>query len=297
MTILAIDIGGTAIKVGKISTSGILISFQEYENDGTKGGPVLIERLCEIIDGQKEYSAIGVSTAGQVDSKLGTIIFANDNIPNYTGTQLKKILEERYKVPVAVENDVNAAALGERYFGAGRSYQNFICLTYGTGIGGAIIINSNVYKGLNGVAGEFGHILVHPNGFTCKCGKAGCYESYASTTALLKRAKEVDISFYNGKIVFQHYEEGYLPIQEIVHDWINEVAIGITSLVHIFNPPAIIIGGGIMEQRKLVDKIEKQVQSMIMSSFAEVKILQAALGNKAGLFGAASLHLSNIITQ
>jgi glucokinase len=297
MTVLAIDIGGTAIKVGKISDTRKLTSFGEYENDGTKGGPALIKHLFEIIDAQKGYSAIGVSTAGQVDSDSGTIIFANDNIPHYTGTPLKKMIEERYKVPVAVENDMNAAALGERYFGAGRSYQTFICLTYGTGIGGAIIINSNVYKGLNGVAGEFGHMLVHPHGLACKCGKAGCYESYASTTALLKKAKEIDMRFYNGKIVFQHYDEGYLPIQEIVHDWINEVAIGITSLVHIFNPPAIIIGGGIMEQKKLIDKIEKKVQSMIMPSFAEVKILPAALGNKAGLFGAASLHLSNILTQ
>ena len=296
MTVLAIDIGGTAIKVGKISATGTLLSFEEYENDGTKGGPFLIKRLFEIADMQNGYSSIGISTAGQVDSGLGTIIFANDNIPHYTGTPLKKMMEDRYKVPVTVENDVNAAALGERYFGAGRPYRDFICLTYGTGIGGAIIINSNVYKGLNGAAGEFGHMIIHPEGLACRCGKAGCYESYASTTALLKRVKEVEPRLSDGKMVFRQYEEGHRKIQEIVHDWINEIAIGIASLVHIFNPPAVIIGGGIMEQRELVDRIEGQVQSMIMASFAEVGILQAKLGNKAGLYGAASPHLSTIIS-
>lgn len=295
MTVLAIDIGGTAIKVGKISALGTLLSFEEYENDGTKGGPFLIKRLFEIADMQNGYNSIGISTSGQVDSESGTIIFANDNIPHYTGTPLKKMIEDRYKVPVAVENDVNAAALGERYFGAGRPYRDFICLTYGTGIGGAIIIHSNVHKGLNGAAGEFGHMIVHPGGEACRCGRVGCYESYASTTALLKRAKEVEPHLSNGKMVFRKYEEGNPPIQEIVHDWINEIAIGITSLIHIFNPPAVIIGGGIMEQRNLVDKIEGQVQSMIMPSFAEVRILQATLGNKAGLFGAASPHLPTLI--
>lgn len=292
MSILVADIGGTAIKVGKIDQNAQLIEYQEIENDGKKGGSALMARLLEILDGFSNYSAIGISTAGQVDSENGNIIYANDNIPQYTGTEIRKILEERYLVPVKVENDVNAAALGERYYGAGQPFQDFICLTYGTGIGGAIIINSKVYKGLNGVAGEFGHILVHVNGEPCNCGKSGCYESHASTTALLKKTMRIDPRFSNGKIVFEQYEQQNKLIQTIVDEWIDEIAIGIVSLVHIFNPPAIVIGGGIMEQKTLINRIEQKVQSMIMKSFSEVKILQAGLGNKAGLFGAASLHIA-----
>lgn len=291
MVILTVDIGGTAIKVGKINKLGELTEFQEFENDGKKGGSNLISRLFDILDRYSDYSAIGISTAGQVDSEKGKIIYANDNIPNYTGTELQKIVGNKYGVPVRVENDVNAAALGEKYFGAGQPFRDFLCLTYGTGVGGAIIMNSTIYKGINGVAGEFGHMLVHYNGEQCNCGKCGCYESYASTSALLKKTIQVDSRFSNGKIVFEQYTQNNKAVQEIVEGWVTEIAIGLVSLVHIFNPMAIVIGGGVMEQKELVNQIEKKVQSMIMHSFSDVKLLQAGLGNKAGLYGVASLHL------
>lgn len=293
MVILVADIGGTALKIGLVNLNGQLTEFHEYENDGKKGGQALIARLLDILDRYNNYTAIGISTSGQVNSKKGEIIFANENIPNYTGTKLQKILEERYAVPVKVENDVNAAALGETHYGAGKQFQDFICLTYGTGIGGAIIMNSQIYKGLNGVAGEFGHIIVHPDGESCKCGNSGCYESYASTTALLKKAGQISPTWLNGKALFEQYHQQNASIITIVDEWINEIAIGIVSLVHIFNPPAILVGGGIMEQKQLVNQIEKKVQTLIMPSFSGVKIMQASLGNKAGLYGAAAMHLIN----
>lgn len=293
MTILVADIGGTAIKIGLVSLNGQLTEYHVYENDGKKGGQALIVRLLDILDSYNNYKAIGISTSGQVDSKKGEIIFANDNIPNYTGTKLQKILEQRYAVPVKVENDVNAAALGETHYGAGKQFKDFLCLTYGTGIGGAIIMNSQIYKGLNGVAGEFGHIIVHPDGESCKCGNSGCYESYASTTALIKKASQINQTWLNGKVLFEQYHQQNASIITIVDEWIHEIAIGIVSLVHIFNPPAILIGGGIMEQKQLVHQIEKKIQTLIMPSFSGVKIIQARLGNKAGLYGAAALHLIN----
>lgn len=293
MTILVADIGGTAFKIGRVNRNGQLTEYREYENDGRKGGEALVDRLLDILDRYDNYTAIGISTSGQVDSEKGEIIFANDNIPNYTGTKLQNILEQRYAVPVKVENDVNAAALGETHYGAGKQFKDFLCLTYGTGIGGAIIMNSKIYKGLNGVAGEFGHIIVHPDGEPCMCGNSGCYESYASTTALVKKAGYINPTWGNGKAVFEQYHQHNASIIPIVDEWIHEIAVGIVSLVHIFNPPAILIGGGIMEQQQLVDQIEKKVQSLIMPSFSGVKIMQASLGNKAGLHGAAALHLIN----
>ena len=126
MRILAADIGGTAIKVGEVTDSGELVSFSEHPSESKQGGPALMERLLRILDGYSGYDRIGISTAGQVDSVKGEILFANENIPNYTGMKIKEMLETRYHVPVAVENDVNAAAIGEGAFGAAKGFKDYL---------------------------------------------------------------------------------------------------------------------------------------------------------------------------
>ena len=287
--IIALDIGGTAIKVGLFNAQQELLHFHVHPHDGRLGGTSLIQKVSKIIEGYSDFRAICISTSGQVDSETGTIIFANDNIPGYTNTNLKQLFAQQFHVPVYVENDVNCAALGENYFGAGKAYDDFICVTYGTGIGGAIILQNTLYKGANGVAGEFGHLLTHYDGLPCNCGRKGCYESYASTTALIKAAMQLDPSYYNGFKVFELYEKKQANIVSLVNHWINEIAIGLISIIHIFNPPAIVIGGGIMEQQLLVDCVASRVNELIMKSFSSVKIVKAELGNKAGIYGALSL--------
>jgi glucokinase len=292
MNVLAVDIGGTNIKMCMVDSTGQTSAFKEINSDANKGGQYLVDHLMEAIaETYTGFDAIGISTAGQVNSNEGTIIYANDNFPGYTGMNVSAIFQDRFGVPVKVENDVNSAALGEKYFGAGQAFKDFLCLTYGTGIGGAIVIDSTVYKGMNGCAGEFGHIMLHPGGEKCTCGCVGCYEMYGSTTALVRKAMELDSKYVNGRMIFEGLEQGDQQLEKVMTNWVLEVANGLVSFIHIFNPPAIIIGGGVMEQEKLVAAVSAKVQELIISSFTDVQIISASLGNKAGLLGAASLHL------
>lgn len=291
MRVAGVDIGGTSIKLGTFNEKGMLNDFVEYNTESQKGGRYLLQTLIQQIEKLGNVDAIGISTAGQVDREHGVIVQEAANIPNTSGLQIKSTLENHFNVPVAVENDVNAAALGENYFGVGKERSDFLFLTYGTGIGGAIVIDSEVYYGIKGYAAEFGHMITHGNGRKCNCGLKGCYEAYASTSALIRAAQKIDPSYTNGKIVFEKFNQEDEQIKRVIEAWIEEIVLGLTSLIHIFNPATVIIGGGIMEQEILIKMISSQVNETILTSFQKVDIVKASLGNKAGMLGAVSLHV------
>lgn len=285
MRVLALDIGGTAIKSALLDEGGQVLQEGETPSEGRRGGERLMERAKAVIDGYTGYDAIGVSTTGQVDAREGRIIFANENVPGYSGMQVARILRTHARVPVVVENDVNAAALGEAHFGAGVGERDFLCLTYGTGVGGAIVIDGRIYGGADGVAGEMGHILTHPEGLPCACGQRGCYEQYASTSALMRRAREVEPSLRNGRALFERFGARE-DLQAIVAAWVAEVAYGLISLVHTFNPSLIVLGGGVMRQAVVVQAVRDRLYPRLMQSYRGVRLEGARLGNQAGIFGA-----------
>lgn len=285
MRIAVIDIGGTNIKSGMWEDEEIK-EMKETATNAKLGGEHVMNRVLEILRGFEDFQAVGISTAGQVDSDKGMILYANDNIPGYTGTKIKEIIEGEFHVPVAVQNDVNSAAIGEAFYGAGRGQSDFLCLTYGTGVGGAIIVNGEVYTGAGYSAGEFGGIVTHPEDRnSAEDMFSGCYERYASTTALVKRAGEQIPELKNGRDIFARIEEQ--EVRNLVDQWILEIVYGLTTLVHIFNPSMIVLGGGIMEQEYVVSKVRERLGEHIMSSFRNVKIVSAQLGNMAGMLGAS----------
>ena len=287
MKILVFDIGGTAIKHG-CWVDGQLMDIQETPTEAKKGGRHIVDTLVSLISLQSGYDAIGISTAGQVNAREGYIIYANENIPNYTGTQIKRELEERFHVPVAVENDVNSAALGEAIYGAGLDHPNFLCLTYGTGVGGAIVQDRQVYHGSSFSAAEFGAIVTHAED---RIGGSsffdGCYERYASTTALVKLAMAYDPALDNGRKIFARLDDP--EVRKILDRWTDEIMLGLSTLTHVFNPSCIVLGGGIMVQPLVLELIRSKISRYIMPSFAHVDIRPAKLGNSAGLLGACYL--------
>lgn len=287
MNILTIDIGGTAIKAALIDQYANIVEKKEYETNAKNGGAYVMQRAIEIAHEFEGFERIGISTTGQVDSKNGIIVYASQSVPYYTGMNVRNIFENEFKMPVCVENDVNCAAIGETHYGSGRSYKDLLCVTYGTGVGGAIMIDNKIYGGTKGLAGEFGHIITHPGSERkCNCGQYGCYEQYASTTALVRSAMEYRSDLTSGRIIFAEWLKGDDKIKNIIDEWIDEIVFGLVTLIHIFNPNALILGGGILAEQYIVDEINKRIYKKVMASYSDFAITRAELKNTAGLLGA-----------
>lgn len=287
MKIITFDIGGTFIKYALCDENFNLSESTKIPTDASIGGKKIIEKVIEIIKKQSDIDRVGISTAGQVDSETGMVVYATDTIPDYTGTKIKKMIESETGIPTFVENDVNSAAIGEAYFGKAKGYSDFICLTYGTGIGGAIWLNNKLYKGSHCSAGEFGHIITHVDGKDCTCGGKGCYECYASARALVKVVNEISNEELDGVKIFEDKNFSKPEIRNTVDNWIDEIVTGLVNIVYIFNPSLIVLGGGIMNENYIVDAINSKIQTKLMPSFRNVKIVNSNLGNTAGMLGVA----------
>lgn len=287
MKILTFDIGGTEIKYAFCDENFELSNKKTVPTNAAQGGKKIIERIVNIIKDCGGADRIGISSAGQINSETGTVVYATDSIPEYTGTQIKKIIETQTGIPTAVENDVNCAAIGEAVFGAAKGCSNFICLTYGTGIGGAIFLGGKLFTGSSFSAGEFGHIITHANGKDCTCGGKGCYETYASTSALVKMFENEFGQTLNGKEIFALFDDP--KTKKLIDEWIDEIVIGLKGLVYIFNPKLIVAGGGIMNEAYITNEINVRLQKQLMESFRNVKVVKAQKGNDANKLGAAYL--------
>ncbi len=306
---IGIDIGGTNIKGGVISSSGEVIISQKISTEAKKGFSHtfllvkdLIRKLIDQAQDKGKICGIGCATAGQVDHKQGRVVFATDNLPGLSGFQLKDQLHTAFNMPVVVENDVNAVALGEHWLGAAAGLEDFICLTLGTGVGGAIFRRGSIDYGADDISGEFGHFSINFDGPLCNCGNKGCFEQYGSVTALIQsmrqRLSDGEISLVsdlvngdpqkiNGEVIFEAKERGDALASAIVDDYILHLSVGIAGLLHILNPGGVIIGGGITQLgEKLINPLTRNIIEKAMPKFTENLIIKnARLGDNAGIIG------------
>lgn len=302
---LGIDIGGTAAKIGIVTDRGEIkemdsfsVSFDHYKTPiietVVKNTDAFLERIGMI---PSELSGIGVSATGQINVLEGTVAGSAGHIDNWLGTQVKQILEEHYHLPAAVANDANCAVIGEQWRGAAKDCGNVVMITIGTGVGGGIIVQDQLLLGAVGIAGELGHFTVKKDGLPCTCGNKGCYERYASTTALVRRVTEMlgnssDVVI-DGRYIFKQVSEGNEAIRDILEDWIEDIAVGLIGLIHIFNPETVIVGGGVSQQEELfIQPLKEKILNKVMPCFCEnLRICAAELGNYAGLLGAVAYFL------
>ncbi|MFC1928197.1 ROK family protein [Chloroflexota bacterium] len=309
--VLAIDLGGTKIITTLISDKSAMIA-RDYTPTLAGEGPILVidrmfsavDRLCRLknID-LSQLSAISIASAGVIDMEKGTIT-KSPNLPGWINIPLRGIVEEKYKIHTFLINDATAAALGEHHLGVGKGTSNLVLLTLGTGIGGGIIINDNLYFGSSGGAGEIGHMTIDVNGTRCSCGNIGCLEMLASGKAVAKEAirrisygekscltemVEGEIENITAKEISLAAREGDTLALEVIAKAAYYLGVGIVNLVNILNPEIIIIGGGMSNMGDLLLNPARQVvkERAFRLSSESVRIVPAQLGNDAGVFGAA----------
>ncbi|KIL38246.1 hypothetical protein SD70_27575 [Gordoniibacillus kamchatkensis] len=305
---IGIDIGGTNIKAGLVGSDGTMLRHEAVATNAASGRSSLLQKLIRLLDAYvsesvnsgRQVLGIGIGTAGYVN-RQGVVAEATGNLPGWTGIDLAAELAGHFDVPVAVDNDVKAMAAGELWLGAGRSLNDFLCVTLGTGVGGSLIIGKSVYHGRDGFAGGFGHHVIVGNGLPCTCGLRGCWEQYASVKALLRIAAQAGIGTdeaeMSPKRVFELARAGDEKVIEVIEAYAEYVALGLANLIHILNPPAIIVGGAITEQGDfLFDRIRRHIAKLTLRAYVtpEIPIVPAELGDMAGVFGAASLVISSI---
>lgn len=307
---IGVDIGGTKVLGGLVDSLGNILTTHR-EDTPKAGGVELTETIIGVIQellAQHPAKSVGISAAGLISSDRQTML-ATPNIAGWDGVNLKEEISRQIHLPIVIENDANAAAWGEAIYGAGRGESELMMVTVGTGIGGGLINNGALYRGAFGVAAEFGHMRLVPNGHLCGCGKFGCFEQYASGSALHRhlleaialdpnRAKGLlargdgTIEGLKGGHITEAARQGdplALQAFNTTGDWLGA---GIASLCAIVDPACVVIGGGVIDAGDLLmapTRVAFEKYMPFRGKHPAPKILVAELGNDAGLVGVADL--------
>lgn len=311
---IGVDLGGTNIVNTVVNYQGKIVSRLKVPTLAERGKESTIKRIVETIHenivqstiASGDIIGIGIGAPGPLDVKKGIINFA-PNLPGWRDVPLRKILEDEFNMKIVLENDANAAAWGERCFGAGQGVNNLVCFTLGTGIGGGIIINGKIYHGNNYGAAELGHMTVNKDGPRCNCGNYGCLESYSSATGIKNRIKnrikegiksefldfDEDKLFESLRLksIFEVARKGDRLTKDIVEEAISYLGIAIANIANILNPEMVVLVGGITnEGNKLLIPLRKEVKKRALySNYKSLKIVIGKLAGNAGVLGAAAL--------
>jgi glucokinase len=317
MYILAVDLGGTKIALGLLDLKGKIIQSRTVatpvKSSPSKVISLVIYEIKKLINESgipfSKIKGLGIGAPGQILPEEGLVV-SSPNLPLWKNVQLKKPLETALKIPVHLDNDAKAAALGELHFGAGRGQKNLLFVTVSTGIGCGIIINGKIYRGARNIAGEAGHMIIKPDGPKCGCGNYGCWEALAAGPAFARIARE-KLKNHSGKtkllqltggkpekidgsILAQAVRAGDPLAKKVWAEGTYYLGLGFVNLINIFNPSLIVVGGGLANAGEmLLQPVRQLIKKMGFSVAArEVRIVPAKLKSNAGLLGAGALVLA-----
>ncbi|NOZ26926.1 MAG: ROK family protein [Chloroflexi bacterium] len=294
---LGIDIGGTKIAAAMVAPDGTLYHARSVPTAVHEGSEAVLRRVVQLARevaaaAERPPAAIGVGTGGQVDPGTGEIVYATDLIPGWTGVPLRRELGAALGVPVWMDNDVHAMALGEATYGAGRGVRNGLYVAVGTGIGGGWVLNGRLHPGRAGLAGAVGHVKVVRDGRPCTCGDRGCVEQYASGPAIAEHYRRLRglPSAPTGREVVEAMRAGDQLARFAVQEAGRWLGFALTSLVNVMAPDAIIIGGGVAEAGEpFFQAIRSCIARHALPTARSTPVWKAALGPQAGVIGAGVL--------
>jgi len=299
---IGIDVGGSSLKCGLVDFNGkIVYSFLMPLADVETVDDVMVLinaaiRKC-VNHGKGEIVGVGIGFPGIVNDNI--VVGGADNLPGFKNYPIGEVIENSTGLSVVVDNDANMMAWGEKIFGAGRNCTDAVFLTIGTGVGGSLIINNELYGGFHNHGTELGHIVISYNGKKCSCGAKGCLEAYASTSALVDDYFALTNEKLNGKQIIAAYKKGEEAATKALEAHFEYLSAGITGFVNIFSPQKVIIGGGISESGDFyINEIKNRVAKMAMpDTIVNTDILRAQLGNDAGMLGCAAKVFSKFKNQ
>ena len=314
MKYVGVDIGGTNLKAGLVDENGVLLATQKMkvasiaDDDGLAWTVAsLVQELAHTVNiSVSDVASVGVGVPGTVEIRSGSINYTC-NLP-LRNVPLRKLFHRYLSIPLYIENDANCAALAEFLVGAGRDSKRFVTITLGTGVGAGIVHNGKIYHGANGMAGEVGHMVIQRGGLPCPCGRHGCWEQYASATAL-KRMTAAALAAHPHSILAQVVAENEGRVsgqsafiaarrgdpvgQQVCDEYVDYLACGVVNVVNIFQPDTLAIGGGVSNEaeEQLLLPVQRRVarESIPCGRDRRTCIVKAELGNRAGIIGAALL--------
>lgn len=291
---IGIDLGGTGIKGAIVTRNGELRNLVSVRTPVEEGREGILRELFSLIStliskSGELITGIGIGSAGRIDPVTGTIIAAV-NLPGCEGTPLADLIHAEFGIPVQVDNDVNAAAIGELWAGALGDIQSFAFIALGTGVGGAFVDKGKLIYGEYGAAGEIGHMVLKPGGLLCPCGQRGCLEQYVSGTALNRAARAVRPD-WNSHMLIQQCAEGHSGAVEVIDEFVRDLSNSLVTIRNLFDPGAIVLGGGLTASSSVwLNRLEAELS--ISSPNKQIVVRVGKLSNQAGMIGAASLVFS-----
>ncbi|OGS33534.1 MAG: hypothetical protein A2474_08885 [Elusimicrobia bacterium RIFOXYC2_FULL_34_12] len=289
--LVGIDIGGTKILIILIKNNGEILKRIEFPMINKKY-TVVLSKISSVLKSIGNFKSIGIGVAGDIDSENGIMRYS-PNLPCWKNVKLKKYFESNLRVKTAVDNDANCAAYGSYILDGKRKYKNLITLSLGTGIGGGIIINGNLYRGATGSAGELGHITINPAGPKCSCGNYGCIEAYIGKTGRLRIAKQMGFNkkYLDIKLLGKLSKKGNKKATAVFKRISFYLSIGINNIINVFNPDMITFTGGFSNAWNLlrINLIKELKKRTFKTPLKHVKIIKSNYSQDIGAIGAAYL--------